>query len=162
MRVRCGGLVGNGLALAIGSLATVIPLSGAHAEGERFDRRATLALVEQDFLREDSRVLRDREGWQTIEASLSVDGTRYTLILERPQHHEFLLVIEARDGARCPGLETIIAGTRSGRIYQGVCQANVGLNLRTAPAYFEAEAERLLRLFHPLFAPPAPARREAS
>ena len=41
---------------------------------------------------------------------------------------DFLLVIEARDGARCPGIQTIIVGTRSGRIYQGVCQASIAVN----------------------------------
>ena len=132
------------------------------ADARSPDRRATLALIEHDMLREDSRVFRNREGGETVEASLELGARRYAIGLQRPQHHEFLLVIEARDGARCPGLQTIIVGTRSGRIYQGVCQASVAVNFRAAPAYYEAELDRLLGLFFPLLAPYASARTEES
>ena len=126
-----------------------------------FDRLATLRLAEYDFLRPDSRVFLNREGGETIEAKLEVGRARYRLELQRPEGPEFLLVIETRDGRRCPGLQTIIVGTRTGRIYQGVCQASIGFDLGTQRAYYEAELDRLLGAFHPLLAPYA-ARREES
>jgi hypothetical protein len=141
---------------ALGSTA----IENAHALG--FDRRATLSLIEQDFLREDSRVFVNRERDEAIRAALEGGAARYGVSLQRPTHHEFLLVIEARDGARCPGLQTIIVGTRSGRIYHGVCQASIGLNARSQRAYYEAELDRLLATFHPLLAPYATSRREES
>ncbi|HEY7611131.1 MAG TPA: hypothetical protein VIF14_18030 [Alphaproteobacteria bacterium] len=131
------------------------------AQGRPFDRRATLALIEHDLLREDSRVFLNRERGETIEAALVVGAQRYGLALERPSGHEFLLVIEARDGARCPGLQTIIVGTRTGRLYQGTCPASIAVNSRTHRAYYEAELDRLLRVFHPLLAPHAPRREES-
>jgi hypothetical protein len=134
----------------------------ASAQGRAVDRRAALALIEEDFLREDSRVFRNREGSETVEASLVVGAKRYQLGLQRPEHHEHLLVIEVSDGARCPGLQTIIVGTRSGRIYHGVCQASVSLEFGTDRAYFEAELDRLLAVFQPLFAPRAVSRRGGS
>ena len=142
--------------LALGSAAA------ESADARPFDRLGTLALIEQDFLREDSRVFQNREGGETVEASLTVNAVRYVVGLQRPQHHEHLLVIEARDGARCPGLQTIIVGTRSGRIYQGVCQASISVSLEGQRAYYEAELDRLLRVFHPLLAPHAVSRREES
>jgi hypothetical protein len=145
-------------------LAAAAIAGSARAEGgdaRPFDRLAAIALIEQDLLREDSRVFRNRERGDGVEASLVVGAARYHLTLQRPSGHEFLLVIDARDGARCPGLQSIIVGTRSGRLYQGVCQASIGLNLRTERAYYEAELDRLLRLFHPLLAPHALVRREA-
>lgn len=140
-------------------LGSVVPQP---AQAQAFDRRATLALVAQDLQREDSRVFLNRERGAAIEATLSLGARRYALELQRPQHHEFLLVIETRDGARCPGLQTIVAGTRSGRIYHGVCQASIGLNHRAARTYYEAELDRLLGLFHPMLLPHASARREES
>ena len=133
-------------------------IGNAHA----LDRRATLALIEQDLLREDSRVFVNRERDEAIQAALEVGARRYVLGLQRPTYHEFLLVIESRDGARCPGLQTIIVGTRSGRIYHGVCQASIGVNARSQRAYYEAELDRLLAVFHPLLAPYAQLRREVS
>ena len=147
-------------ALTAAALAGLALAASAHAE--RFDRLATLRLIEHDFLREDSRVFRNREGGETIQAALVVNAARYELELQRPSRHEFLLVIDARDGARCPGLQTIIVGTSSGRLYQGVCQASIAVNLRSQRAYYEAELDRLLRVFHPLLAPHAPRRPEAS
>ena len=146
-------------------LATAATLGAAlpqSADARPFDRRATLALIAHDIQREDSRVFVNRERGDAIEASLSLGARRYALGLQRPQHHEFLLVIETRDGARCAGVQTIIVGTRTGRIYHGVCRASIGLNHRAAPAYYEAELDRLLGLFHPLLAPHATARREES
>jgi len=146
-------------------LATVAALGAAaigNAHALPLDRRATLSLIEQDLLREDSRVFVNRERDEAIQAALEVGAARYVVGLQRPTHHEFLLVIESRDGARCPGLQTIIVGTRSGRIYHGVCQASIGLNARSHRAYYEAELDRLLAIFHPLLAPYAQARREES
>jgi hypothetical protein len=146
-------------------LAAAATLGSAAAESAHarpFERRATLALIEQDLLREDSRVFQNRERANAIEAKIELGARRYLVGLQRPQHHEYLLVIEARDGARCPGLQTIIVGTRSGRIYHGVCQARIALDLGSARAYYEAELDRLLALFHPLLAPYASARREES
>lgn len=143
-------------------MAAIAGSARAESGARPFDRLATLALLEREILREDSPVFRDREGSPAIEASLTVGARRYGLSLQRPSRHEFLLVIESRDGARCPGLQSIIVGTRSGRLYQGVCQASIGVDLRSQRAYYEAELDRLLRLFHPLLAPHAPARREGS
>lgn len=145
----------------LAAAATLACAAAAGAQGA-YDRRAALALVEHDLLREDSRVFRNRERGEAIEASLTLGAARYAVVLQRPQHHEFLLVIEARDGRRCPGVQTIIVGTRTGRIYQGACQARIALDLRTARPYYEAELDRLLLLFHPLLAPYASARREES
>ena len=136
--------------------------SAASASAQAFDRRATLALVAHDLQREYSRVFTNRERGEAIEAALAVGAARYAVSLQRPSHHEFLLVIEARDGARCPGLQTIIVGTQSGRLYQGACQASIAVNSRAQRAYYEAELDRLLALFHPLLAPHATARREES
>jgi hypothetical protein len=148
---------------ALAAAAIAAPALAQGAPAERLDRRAAIRLVEHDLLREDSRVFRNRErGGEAVEASLAVGGARYGVVLQRPSRHEFLLVIEARDGARCPGLQTIVVGARSGRIYQGVCQASIGINHRTAPAYYEAELDRLLHLFHPLLAPHAPPSQGAS
>jgi hypothetical protein len=145
--------------LAAASLGAAT-VESAHAQA--FDRRATLALIERDFLREDSRVFVNRERDEAIQAALEIGARRYVLALQRPSHHEFLLVIEARDGTRCPGVQTIIVGTRSGRIYHGVCMARLALEFHTHRAYYEAELDRLLRVFHPLLAPHATARREES
>jgi len=147
------------LLAAAAAFASALP---ARAEARPFDRLATLEQIEHDFLREDSRVFRNRERGEAIEAALEIGALRYKLGLQRPSAHEFLLVIEARDGARCPGLQTIIVGTRSGRIYHGVCQASVGLNLGSQRAYYEAELDRLLGIFHPLLSPYATVRREES
>ena len=148
---------------ALIAAALAAPVPAASAEAQRFDRLATLVLVEHDLLREDSRVFLNRErAGDAIEASLAVGAARYALGLQRPSRQEHLLVIEARDGARCPGLQTIIVGTSTGRIYQGVCQASIGVNYRSERAYYEAELDRLLRLFHPLLAPYARARKEES
>jgi hypothetical protein len=149
----------------LAALAIAAQIGPAWAESTlapRVDRLATLQLIERDLLRDDSRVFRNREGSEAIEVSLVVAGAPYRLELQRPSRHEFLLVLEGRDGARCPGVQTIIVGTRSGRIYQGVCRANVALNVRRQPAYYEAELDRLLRVFHPLLAPYASARPRAS
>ncbi len=146
----------------LAAAATFGSAAAASVEARPFDRLATLALIEHDFQREDSRVFVNRERGEAIEAALAVGAARYALALQRPSHHEFLLVIEARDGARCPGRQTIIVGTRSGRVYQGVCQASIGVNVRTERAYYEAELDRLLRAFHPMLAPYAAARREES
>ena len=127
-----------------------------------FDRRAALALVEHDMLREDSRVFRNRERGEAIEAALELGARRYAVQLQRPQHHEFLLVIETRDGRRCPGVQTIIVGTRTGRLYHGACQARIALDLGNHRAYYEAEIDRLLALFRPLLAPHASVRRDES
>jgi hypothetical protein len=126
-----------------------------------FDRLATLRLAEHDFLRPDSRVFLNREGGETIEASLEVGRWRYRLALQRPEGPEFLLVIETRDGARCAGVQTLIVGTRTGRIFHGVCEASVALNHHAHRAYYEAELDRLLGVFHPLLARYG-ARREES
>jgi hypothetical protein len=144
---------------AAATIGSALPQS---ADARPFDRRATLALIEQDLLREDSRVFQNRERGDAIEAALTFGARRVVLSLQRPQHHEFLLVIETRDGARCPGLQAIIVGTRSGKIYQGVCQSRIALDLGSARAYYEAELDRLLALFQPLLAPYASARREDS
>ena len=147
--------------LAVWAAAATIG-SAASASAQAFDRRATLALVAHDLQREYSRVFTNRERGEAIEAALAVGAARYDLSLQRLSHHEFLLVIEARDGARCPGLQTIIVGTRSGRLYQGACQASIAVNSQAHRAYYEAELDRLLALFHPLLAPHAIARREES
>ena len=144
-------------------LAAILFAAAAEAETARAplsDRLGTLALIEQDFLREDSRVFQNRERGETIEAALELGAARYRLALQRPTGFEFLLVIEATDGARCPGREIIIVGTRSGRLYQGTCAASISINSSTFPAYYEAELDRLLRLFHPLLAPHAVSQRE--
>lgn len=143
-------------AAVIGSAAAATTNAAAQ------DRRATLALIEQDLLREDSRVFTNRERANAIEATLEIDARRYRIALQRPSHHEYLLVLETRDGARCPGLQTIIVGSRSGRLYQGVCHARIALNLRADRAYFEGELDRLLAVFHPLLAPYSQLRREDS
>jgi hypothetical protein len=147
----------------VASLAAAAFIGSAAASASNAappDRRATLALIEQDLLREDSRVFTNRERASTIESALEIGARRYRFALQRPQHHEYLLVLETRDGARCPGVQTIIVGTRSGRLYQGVCQSRIALDLRADRAYFEAELERLLALFHPLLAPYSALRRE--
>jgi hypothetical protein len=144
-------------------LAAMLFAAAAEAESARApasDRLGTLALIEQDMLREDSRVFRNRERGETIEAALELGAARYRLALERPTGFEFLLVIEARDGARCPGREIIIVGTRTGRLYQGTCEGSISINSGTFRAYYEAELDRLLRLFHPLLAPHAVSQRE--
>lgn len=145
--------------LAAAAIFACATAAGAQAA---FDRRAALALVEHDMLREDSRVFRNRERGEAIEAALELGARRYEVQLQRPQHHEFLLVIETRDGRRCPGVQTIVVGTRTGRLYQGACQARIALDLARHRAYYEAELDRLLALFHPLLAPAASARREES
>nr|WP_281720285.1 hypothetical protein [Nitrosomonas nitrosa] len=145
----------------LAAAATFAAACAANAE-TAFDRRAALALIEHDLLREDSRVFRNRERGEAIEAALELGARRYTIQLQRPQHHEFLLVIETRDGPRCPGVQTIIVGTRTGRLYHGACQAHIALDLASARAYYEAELDRLLALFRPLLAPAASARRGES
>jgi hypothetical protein len=147
--------------LAVVAAAAIAGSAGTErAAAENFDRLATLRLIESDLLREDSRVFQDRERGEAIEATVAVGGLRYRVALQRPKNHEFLLAIEARDGGRCPGLQILIVGAQTGQLYQGVCQANIALNLRAARAYYEAELDRLLALFHPLLAPHVGLRRE--
>src|SRR5262245_49654163 len=148
--------------LTILAAAALLAAAADSAGARSLDRRATLALIEQDFLREDSRVFQNREGSETLQASVDVNAVRYVVGLQRPQHHERLLVIETRDGARCPGLQTIIVGARTGRIYHGVCQASIALNFGEQSAYYEAELDRLLGILRPLLAPEAVSRREGS
>src|SRR5581483_10137588 len=67
--------------------AATLALGAAAAESDdapSIDRLGTLALIEQDFLREDSRVFRNREGGETVEASVTVNAVRYKLGLQRP------------------------------------------------------------------------------
>lgn len=148
--------------LAILAAAATLAAAAAPTQARPFERRTTLALIEHDIQREDSRVFHNRERGNAIEAKLTVNAVRYALGLQRPAHHEFLLVIESRDGKRCPGVQTIIVGTRSGRIYHGVCMANLSLEFAANRAYYEAELDRVLAIFHPLLAPYASARREES
>ena len=95
-------------------------------------------------------------------ADIQVQASRLSESINRAGNHEHLLVIETRDGARCPGLQTIIVGVRTGRLYEGVCQASISVNAGTQRAYYEAELDRLLGIFHPLLAPHAPRRGEPS
>ena len=144
--------------VAVLAVAFVLSASSAVAQNKAYDRRATLQLILHDFLREDSRVLGSRQGFLNIEDDLTIGGVRYHLTLQRPPAEEHFLVIDSRDGSRCPGLQSIVVGVNTGNIIQGVCQANLAVVLSREREYYERELDRILRRFQPIFEPYRPKR----